>query len=63
MLSAAAMSSIKMAAEIGVAFLCADLGITPQTRDDHRLYLVMAESPERRQAGDLHRRQSRAEGR
>src|ERR1700688_1875373 len=32
-------------------------------RRPRRLYRVMAESPERRQAGDLHRRQPRAEGR
>jgi hypothetical protein len=42
------------------AFLCADLGITPETRDEYR---VLAESPEGRQAGDFHRRQPRAEGR
>jgi hypothetical protein len=54
----------ELVAEIGAAFLCADLGITPETRDDHAAYIAfMAESPERRQAGDLHRRQPRAEGR
>jgi antirestriction protein ArdC len=26
-------------AEIGAAFLCADLGITPETRDDHAAYI------------------------
>ena len=40
MLSAAAMSSTKMAAEIGATFLCADLGITPETRDDHAAYIA-----------------------
>jgi len=40
MLSAAAMSSIKMAAKIGAAFLCADLSITPETRDDHAAYIA-----------------------
>jgi len=39
MLSAAATSSTKMAAEIGAVFLCADLGITPETRDDHAAYI------------------------
>ena len=39
MLNAAAMSSTKMAAKIGAAFLCADLGITPETRDDHAAYI------------------------
>ena len=32
-------------------------------RRPRRLYLKLVESPERRQAGDLHRRQPRAEGR
>ena len=27
-------------AEIGAAFLCADLGITPETRDDHAAYIA-----------------------
>jgi antirestriction protein ArdC len=40
MLNAAAMSSTKMPAEIGAAFLCADLGITPETRDDHAAYIA-----------------------
>jgi len=40
MLSAAAMSSTKMAAEIGAAFLSADFGITPETRDDHAAYIA-----------------------
>ena len=26
-------------AELGAAFLCADLGITPEIRDDHAAYL------------------------
>jgi antirestriction protein ArdC len=26
--------------EIGTAFLCADLGITPETRDDHAAYIA-----------------------
>ena len=54
----------ELVAEIGAAFLRADLGITPETRDDHAAYIAfMAESPERRQAGDLHHRQPCAEGR
>jgi antirestriction protein ArdC len=40
MLSAAAMSSTKFAAEIGAVFLCADLGITPETRDDRAAYIA-----------------------
>jgi hypothetical protein len=50
----------ELVAEIGAALLCADLGITLETRDEYR---VLAESPEGRQAGDFHRRQPRAEGR
>ena len=29
----------ELVAEIGAAFLCADLGITPETRDDHAAYV------------------------
>ena len=29
-----------MAAEIGAAFICADLGITPETRADHAAYIA-----------------------
>jgi len=29
----------ELCAEIGAAFLCADLGITPETRDDHAAYI------------------------
>jgi len=29
----------ELTAEIGAAFLCADLGITPETRDDHAAYI------------------------
>jgi antirestriction protein ArdC len=49
----------ELVAEIGAAFLCADLGITPETRDDHAAYIASW----LKQAGDLHRRQPRAEGR
>ncbi len=30
----------ELVAEIGAAFLCADLGITPETRDDHAAYIA-----------------------
>ena len=54
----------ELVAEIGAAFLCADLGITPETRDDHAAYIASwLQSPEERQARDLHRRQPCAEGR
>ena len=29
----------ELVAEIGSAFLCADLGITPETREDHAAYI------------------------
>jgi antirestriction protein ArdC len=29
----------ELVAEVGAAFLCADLGITPQTREDHAAYI------------------------
>ena len=29
----------ELCAEIGAAFICADLGITPETRDDHAAYI------------------------
>lgn len=29
-----------MVAELGAAFLCADLGITPEVRDDHASYIA-----------------------
>jgi len=64
MLNAAAMSSTKMAAEIGaVFFMCRSWHYAGNPRRPRRLYRVMAESPERRQAGDLHRRKPCAEGR
>ena len=54
----------ELVAEIGAAFLCADLGITPETRDDHAAYIASwLQSPQERQARDLHRRQPCAEGR
>jgi antirestriction protein ArdC len=30
----------ELVAEIGAAFLCADLRITPETRDDHAAYIA-----------------------
>jgi antirestriction protein ArdC len=30
----------ELVAEMGAAFLCADLGITPETRDDHAAYMA-----------------------
>ena len=34
-----ALSVEKLVAEIGAAFLCAELGITPETREDHAVYI------------------------
>jgi hypothetical protein len=53
----------ELVAEIGAAFLCADLGITPETRDDHAAYIASWLKVLKGQAGDLHRRQPCAEGR
>jgi antirestriction protein ArdC len=30
----------ELTAEIGAAFLCADLGITPEVREDHAAYIA-----------------------
>jgi hypothetical protein len=46
-------------AELGAAFLCADLGIAIEPREDHA---SLAEHPSRGQAGDLRRRGARAAG-
>lgn len=35
-----AYAAEELIAELGAAFLCADLGITPETRDDHAAYLA-----------------------
>jgi hypothetical protein len=54
----------ELVAELGSAFLCADLELTPEVRDDHAGYIAkLARSPKRRQA--LHRpgRLLRTEGR
>ena len=50
----------ELVAELGAAFLCADLGLTPEIRDDHAaLHRILAEGAEERQARRLHRRQPR----
>jgi antirestriction protein ArdC len=54
----------ELVAEIGSAFLCAELGLTPEVRDDHAAYIEnVAYSVEGRQESDFHRRQPRPEGR
>ena len=54
----------ELVAELASAFLCADLGITPEVRDDHAAYIAkLADRSEERQARDLQRRSARAEGR
>ena len=47
----------ELVAELGAAFLCADLGISDAPRADHAQYLdIMASRAEGRQEGDFHRR-------
>jgi antirestriction protein ArdC len=36
----AAYAAEELIAELGAAFLCADLGITPEVREDHAAYLA-----------------------
>ena len=51
----------ELVAELGSAFLCADLGITPEVREDHAAYIAsLADRPERGEALHLHRCQPRA---
>ena len=51
----------ELVAELGSAFLSADLDLTPELRDgSRRLYRVMDQGFEGRQARDLHRRIPRA---
>ena len=51
----------ELVAELGSAFLSADLDLTPEVRADHASYIGnLAQGAERRQAGDLHRRRPRA---
>ena len=49
----------ELVAELGAAFLCADLGLPPEPREDHAPISAVAEGAEERQAGDLHRRFAR----
>ena len=52
-----AYAAEELIAELGAAFLCADLQVTPSLREDHaRLYRPLAEDHEGRQEGHLHRR-------
>ena len=54
----------ELVAELGAAFLCADLELALEPREDHAAYIAqLAGSPEERQPRDLHRRRARAEGR
>jgi antirestriction protein ArdC len=47
----------ELVAELGAAFLCADLEITPEVRDDHAAYIgPLAEGVAGRQAADFQRR-------
>ena len=51
----------ELVAELGAAFLCADLAITPEPRPC-RLYRPLAAGHEGRQEGHLHRRERRRQG-
>ena len=48
----------ELVAELGAAFLCADLGVTPSPRGSLVLSRVLARSAEERQARHLHRRRA-----
>jgi antirestriction protein ArdC len=50
----------ELVAELGAAFLCADLGLRLEDRADHAAYIGMVASAEGRQARRLQRRRSRA---
>jgi antirestriction protein ArdC len=53
----------ELAAELGAAFLSADLDLTPQPRADHASYFrLVARGLEERQAGDLYGGFARAAG-
>ena len=53
----------ELVAELGSAFLCADLDLTPEVREDHAAYIASwLEVLEERQAGDIHRGGACAEG-
>ncbi len=46
----------ELVAELGAAFLCTDLGVTPEPREDHAQYnRQLAEGDEGRQEGHLYR--------
>ena len=49
----------ELVAELGAAFLCADLELTPEVREDHASYVaILAGRAEEGQARDLYRRVS-----
>jgi antirestriction protein ArdC len=51
----------ELVAELGAAFLCADLELTPEVRDDHASYhRDLAHRSEERQPGDLPGRRPRS---
>jgi antirestriction protein ArdC len=43
-----AYAAEELIAELGAAFCCAALGITPEPREDHSAYIALAEGPQRR---------------
>ena len=50
----------ELVAELGAAFLCADLDLTPEVRDDHASYIAtLADGSQEREAGDFQRRRAR----
>jgi hypothetical protein len=53
----------ELVAEIGAAFLCSDLGITPEIREDHAGYIASWLTVLKNDTRDLRRRQPRAESR
>ena len=54
----------ELVAELASAFLCADLGITPEVRDDHAAYIAdWLTVLQERQARHLQRRRACPEGR
>jgi hypothetical protein len=53
----------ELVAEIGSAFLCADLGLTPETREDHAAYISFWLNPQKRQEGGFYGRFARPKGR
>ena len=51
----------ELVAELGAAFVCADLPLTPQPRAEHAAYIASwLKALKDRQAGDLLRRRPRA---